>query len=503
MILSLIIFLPLIGALAVAVLPRESAARRWVAVGASLATLAASLVMFVGFSPALPGFQFVESYIWIPAYNIGYKLGVDGISLWLILLTNLVFPLAIGYSFSTIKTREREYYSLFLLMQTATLGVFLSLDLFLFYVFWEFALVPMYFIIGIWGGDRRIYASLKFFVYTMLGSVLMLLGILYIGYTGGTFDLEALMKANLWAASAPLFLAFALAFGIKVPLWPFHSWLPDAHVEAPTAGSVVLAAILLKMGTYGLLRFNLGLFSEASKQFAPLMMTLAVIGILYGAVVAFAQSDAKKLVAYSSVSHMGYIVLGIFALNGMGAQGALLQMINHGLSTGGLFLVIGFIYERLHTRDMGKMGGLWAKMPLYGTLALLLVLSSVGLPGLNGFVGEYVILQGAFQANQIATAFATVGMVLSAVYLLTMFQKMFLGKPRDEAGEGSHADAGHGVVTKTGGLSLADLNWREVLAVAPLIVLCFVIGLMPTPFFDVMKASVGRLFTLAVAGVTP
>lgn len=507
MILSLIIFLPLIGALAVAVLPRESPARRWVAVGASLATLAASLVMFVGFSPALPGFQFVESYLWIPAYNIGYKLGVDGISLWLILLTNLVFPLAIGYSFSTIKTREREYYSLFLLMQTATLGVFLSLDLFLFYVFWEFALVPMYFIIGIWGGDRRIYASLKFFVYTMLGSVLMLLGILYIGYTGGTFDLEALMKANLWAASAPLFLAFALAFAIKVPLWPFHSWLPDAHVEAPTAGSVVLAAILLKMGTYGLLRFNLGLFSEASKQFAPLMMTLAVIGILYGAVVAFAQSDAKKLVAYSSVSHMGYIVLGIFALNGMGAQGALLQMINHGLSTGGLFLVIGFIYERLHTRDMGKMGGLWAKMPLYGTLALLLVLSSVGLPGLNGFVGEYVILQGAFQANQIATAFAAVGMVLSAVYLLTMFQKIFLGKARDEAGEGAraagHTDAGHAAVAGPGGISLADLNWREVLAVAPLIVLCFVIGLMPTPFFDVMKASIGRIFAMAVAGVAP
>ncbi len=503
MILSLIIFLPLIGALAVAVLPRESAARRWVAVGASLATLIASLVLFVGFSPALPGFQFVESYIWIPAYNIGYKLGVDGISLWLILLTNLVFPLAIGYSFSTIKTREREYYSLFLLMQTATLGVFLSLDLFLFYVFWEFALVPMYFIIGIWGGERRIYASLKFFVYTMLGSVLMLLGILYIGYTGGTFDLEALMKANLWAASAPLFLAFALAFAIKVPLWPFHSWLPDAHVEAPTAGSVVLAAILLKMGTYGLLRFNLGLFSEASRQFAPLMMSLAVIGILYGAVVAFAQSDAKKLVAYSSVSHMGYIVLGIFALNGMGAQGALLQMINHGLSTGGLFLVIGFIYERLHTRDMGKMGGLWAKMPLYGTLALLLVLSSVGLPGLNGFVGEYVILQGAFQANQIATAFATVGMVLSAVYLLTMFQKIFLGKPRDEADGVAHADGGHAALAKVGGVSLADLNWREVLAVAPLIALCFVIGLMPTPFFDVMKASVGRIFAMAVAGVAP
>ncbi len=502
MILSLIIFLPLIGAIVLTLLPRDSSAVRWAAVGASLATLAVSLVMFVGFSPALPGFQFVESYFWIPAYNIGYKLGVDGISLWLVLLTNLVFPLAIGYSFQSIKTREKDYYRLFLLMQTATLGVFLSLDLFLFYVFWEFALVPMYFIIGMWGGARRIYASLKFFIYTMLGSVLMLLGILYIGYTGGTFDLEALLKANIWAASVPLFLAFTLAFSIKVPLWPFHSWLPDAHVEAPTAGSVVLAAILLKMGTYGLIRFNLSLFSEASKQFAPVMMTLAVIGILYGAIVAFAQSDAKKLVAYSSVSHMGYIVLGIFAMNSLGVQGALLQMINHGLSTGGLFLIIGFIYERLHTREMGKMGGLWAKMPLYGTLALLLVLSSVGLPALNGFVGEYVILQGAFQANQIAAAFATGGMVLSAVYLLTMFQKIFLGKPQDETAEDAHG-AGAAVALASGHpvAVLADLNWREVLAVAPLIILCFVIGLMSTPFFDVMKASVGRLLGSAVAGI--
>ncbi len=482
--LSLIIFLPLIGALLIAFLPRASTAlMRWVAIGASLATLAASLVVLFAFSNTQAGYQFVESYKWIEQYGIGYKLGVDGVSIWMLMLTTAIFPIALWASKEVVHDRLKEFYALVLLMEMATLGVFLSLDMFLFYVFWEFALVPMYFIIGVWGGERRIYASMKFFIYTMAGSVLMLLAIVYLGINGGTFDLVALIAKNgPWAASAPLFLAFAIAFVIKVPLFPFHSWLPDAHTEAPTPGSVILAAVLLKMGAYGLIRFNLALFPEASKQFAPLMMILAVIGILYGAIVAFAQTDAKKLVAYSSVSHMGYIVLGIFSLNQLGIQGALLQMVNHGISTGGLFLIVGFLYERRHTRELARFGGIWAKMPLYGTLALLFTLSSVGLPALNGFVGEFVILQGAFQANWQMTAFAALGMILSAVYLLTFFQKIFLGESHDPAND-----------------KLQDVNWREVLAVAPLLVFVFVIGLYSLPFFNAMNASVTSL--LSVAGL--
>ena len=482
--LSLIIFLPLIGALLIAFLPRASTAlMRWVAIGASLATLAASLVVLFAFSNTQAGYQFVESYKWIEQYGIGYKLGVDGVSIWMLMLTTAIFPIALWASKEVVHDRLKEFYALVLLMEMATLGVFLSLDMFLFYVFWEFALVPMYFIIGVWGGERRIYASMKFFIYTMAGSVLMLLAIVYLGINGGTFDLVALIAKNgQWAASAPLFLAFAIAFVIKVPLFPFHSWLPDAHTEAPTPGSVILAAVLLKMGAYGLIRFNLALFPEASKQFAPLMMILAVIGILYGAIVAFAQTDAKKLVAYSSVSHMGYIVLGIFSLNQLGIQGALLQMVNHGISTGGLFLIVGFLYERRHTRELARFGGIWAKMPLYGTLALLFTLSSVGLPALNGFVGEFVILQGAFQANWQMTAFAALGMILSAVYLLTFFQKIFLGESHDPAND-----------------KLQDVNWREVLAVAPLLVFVFVIGLYSLPFFNAMNASVTSL--LSVAGL--
>ena len=479
--LSLITFIPLVGALAVALAPERWA--RWVALAASLAAFVASLGLLAGFDAARAGYQFVESAPWLPQLGIGYKLGVDGVSLWLVLLTTFIFPIALWFSAESIKEREKAYYALMLLMETATLGVFLALDMFLFYVFWEFALVPMYFIIGLWGGERRTYAAVKFFIYTMAGSVLMLIAILVLGISAGTFDLEAIAKNNgAFAANALLFLAFAIAFAIKVPVFPFHTWLPDAHVEAPTAGSVILASVLLKMGSYGLIRYNLQLFPEASAAFAPLMIVLAIIGILYGALVAFAQSDAKKLVAYSSVSHMGYILLGTFALNQIGIQGAILQMVNHGLSTGGLFLIIGFLYERRHTRDMNKFGGLWARMPLYGALALILVLSSAGLPALNGFVGEFVILQGAFLVSPLAAGFAAFGMVLSAVYLLTMFQKVFLGESRDAANA-----------------ALRDLNWREVLAVAPLIALCFVIGLQATPFFNLMSSSVAGL--LAASGL--
>lgn len=480
--LSLIIFLPLIGALIVAALPRALAnSARMVALGVSLVTFALSLVVLFGFNTAQAGYQFVESVPWIAQYGIGYKIGVDGISLWLVLLTTFIFPIALLSSHESVRDRLKEFYALMLLMETATLGVFLSLDMFLFYVFWEFALVPMYFLIGVWGGERRVYATMKFFLYTMAGSLLMLLAILFLGINGQSFDLEVLIAKNgAWAASVPLFLAFAIAFLIKVPLFPFHSWLPDAHTEAPTPGSVILAAVLLKMGGYGLIRFNLALFPEASQQFAPLMIILAVIGILYGAIVAFGQSDAKKLVAYSSVSHMGYIVLGIFALNQLGVQGAILQMVNHGISTGGLFLIVGYLYERRHTRDMTRFGGVWTRMPLYGTLALILVLSSAGLPALNGFVGEFVILQGAFQVNPLWTGFAALGMILSAVYLLTFYQKIFLGESRDAAND-----------------KLTDVTPREVLAVAPLLVMVFVIGLYSLPFFSAMSASVANLLSVA------
>ena len=485
--LSLITFIPVIGALLIILLSKQLS--RTIALVASLASFVVALLVLNGFNNAQAGFQFIEAAPWIPQFGISYKLGVDGISLWLMMLTAFIFPIAIWASSGAIQNDQKIYYALVLLMETATLGVFLSLDMFLFYVFWEFALVPMYFIIGLWGGQRRIYASLKFFIYTMAGSVLMLIAILVMGVQGQTFDYEALVKQGLHSANMSLFLAFAIAFAIKVPMFPFHSWLPDAHVEAPTPGSVILAAVLLKMGSYGLIRFNLALFPQASQQFAPVMIMLAVVGILYGAIVAFAQSDMKKLIAYSSVSHMGYIILGIFSMNELGVQGAILQMINHGLSTGGLFLVVGYIYERMHTREMGKMGGLWAKMPVYGTVALLFVLSSVGLPALNGFVGEFVILQGAFQRNPLWTGLATIGMVLGAVYLLTMYQKVFLGKGKDEAVD----DHGHHRQVASASHGLLDLNWRELASAIPLIVFCFYIGLASTPFFNAMSASVGKL----------
>ncbi|MCS7087150.1 MAG: NADH-quinone oxidoreductase subunit M [Thermoflexales bacterium] len=477
--LSLLTFLPLLGALVVVLAPRASA--RWIALTTALLTFFTSLVVLLRFDPAAAGYQFVDSLAWVPQYGISYKLGLDGISLWLVLLTTFIFPIALWFSGDAIHQRERAYYALMLLMETAALGVFLALDLFLFYVFWEFALVPMYFIIGVWGGERRLYAAIKFFIYTMVGSVLMLVAILVLGINAGTFDLELIAQRNeAFRGDLLLFAAFALAFAIKVPTFPLHTWLPDAHVEAPTPGSVILASVLLKMGSYGLIRYNLGLFPEASAMLAPLMMALGVIGILYGAMVAFAQNDAKKLIAYSSVSHMGFVVLGIFALNPIGVQGALLQMVNHGLSTGGLFLAIGMLYERRHTRDMRLFGGLWARMPVLGTLTLMLVLASVGLPTLNGFVGEFTILQGAFLRDPLMSGLAALGMVLSAAYLLTMFQKIFLGASRDPSNE-----------------ALRDVNWREALSIVPLIVMCFVIGLYAAPFFELMEASVAALFQSA------
>jgi NADH-quinone oxidoreductase subunit M len=440
-----------------------------------------------------------EPWIKISDWIIYYYLGIDGLSILLVLLTTLLTPIAILSTWTAIEDRVKEFMIFFLLLEVGMVGVFLSMDLFLFYVFWEFTLVPMYFLIGMWGGPNRMYAAVKFFLYTMAGSILMLLAILWLGLQGGTFEVPELIAAS---ANIPaniqfwLFLAFAAAFAIKVPMWPLHSWLPDAHVEAPTAGSVILAGVLLKMGTYGFLRFNIPLFTKAAVQLAPWVAAFAVIGILYGAAVSYAQKDVKMLVAYSSVSHLGFVMLGLFALNSQGIQGGILQMVNHGLSTGALFLVVGMIYERRHTRDMDDFGGLWKTMPIYGALTLIVALSSMGLPGLNGFVGEFTILLGAWGAGQPGevlgspwfAALAAIGIILTAVYILFMFQKLFLGP-----------------VTKEENRNLLDLNWREIITLLPLIILIFWIGLYPKPFFALIAPTVDNLVaaiqTASLAGL--
>ncbi len=495
--LTVVTFFPILGVLAILLMdPENKNGIRWTALVTSLITFVISLVVLARFNPADPDLQLVVRVPWITVagWNISYALGVDGLSILLLLLTTFLTPLSILSTWSAVEDRVKDFMLFFLLLEAGMIGVFLAQDLFLFYVFWEFTLVPMYFLIGIWGGPRRMYAAIKFFLYTMAGSILMLLAILWLGNVQGTFYLPELIRrggipsdVQVW-----LFLAFAAAFAIKVPMWPLHSWLPDAHVEAPTAGSVILAGVLLKMGTYGFLRFNLPLFPEASIRFAPWMGLLAVIGILYGAAVSYAQKDAKKLVAYSSVSHLGFVMLGLFALNPQGIQGGILQMVNHGLSTGALFLIVGMIYERRHTRDMDAFGGLWKIMPIYAALTLIVALSSMGLPGLNGFVGEFTILLGAFGSRDLGSAwfagFAAAGVILAAVYMLYMFQKMFLGP-----------------VDKDENRLLSDLNPREIITLIPLLVLIFWIGLYPRPFFNLMAPAVDQLVavlqTAAVAAL--
>jgi NADH-quinone oxidoreductase subunit M len=499
--LSIMIFLPLVGALIALFFPRGNAVllQGW-AIAVSLATFFVSLPLWFLFDTTTPDFQYVESAPWIPAAGISYQVGIDGISLLLVLLTTFLMPLVFLSATSGIERRVKEFVALTLLLETAMLGTFLALDLFLFYVFWELMLVPMYFLIGVWGGPRRIYAAVKFFLYTMAGSVLMLLaiiGLYFLSDPGGTgstvgagagagrtFDLLTILERPVPAEWQPwLFAAFALAFAIKVPMFPFHTWLPDAHVEAPTAGSVILAAVLLKMGTYGFLRFCLPLFPETTVAVVPLVALLAVIGIIYGALVATMQRDIKKLVAYSSVSHLGFVMLGLFALTPEAMQGSLLQMVNHGLSTGALFLLVGMLYERAHTRMISDFGGVAKLMPVYAAFFLLVMFSSAGLPGTNGFVGEFLILLGTFESDVLGlqpyAMVAAVGVILGAIYLLWMYQRVMQGPVKETDSQGHR-------------LHLPDITTREVLVLVPLALMILWIGIYPRPFLDRTAASINR-----------
>ena len=484
-ILSAVTFLPVLGAAVVFLLPRRAEGLvKVTALATSLVTFAVSVPLFTRFDASLSAYQFVEQRTWMPTLGVSYHLGVDGISLLLVLLTTFLMPLVLLSSWHSIERRWKEFAITMLLLETGMLGVFVALDLFLFYVFWEAMLVPMYLIIGIWGGPNRVYAAVKFILYTLAGSLLMLVAILALYFINGaatgayTFDLPVLARYVLPAGRAQnlMFLAFALAFAIKVPMWPFHTWLPDAHTEAPTPGSVILAGVLLKMGTYGFLRFCLPLFPQATMAFAPWMFALAVIGIIYGAWVSTVQADMKKLVAYSSVSHLGFVVLGLFTLNPQGMVGAIIQMVNHGLSTGALFLIVGMLYERRHTRLIAEYGGLWKIVPALSVLFLIVTFSSIGLPGLNGFVGEFLILVGAFQVHRPAAVLATTGIIFAAVYLLWMYQRVIFGD-----------------ITHEENRALPDLSLREWVILVPVLACIIWIGVYPVALTGKTEASVQAL----------
>lgn len=487
-ILSLITFIPMVGAIILLFFARDKTREiKYFAFAVTLLDLFISLFLLQYFTPGSYNFQLVEKGEWIKAINVEYFMGIDGLSILLVLLTTLLSAISVLCSFTAIHDREKEYYISLLFLETGMLGVFLALDLFLFYVFWEVMLVPMYFLIGIWGGPRKLYAAIKFFLFTLFGSVLMLLGILALYFhpwapdVPHTFNLLELIALPIpYNIQIWLFLAFFIAFAIKVPMFPFHTWLPDAHVEAPTAGSVILAGILLKMGTYGFVRFNLPLFPQASQAFIPMMVILAIIGIVYGALVSMAQKDLKKLVAYSSVSHLGFVMLGIFALNSKGVTGGVIQMINHGLSTGALFLIVGMIYERRHTRMIADFGGLSKQMPVFTVIFAITMFSSIGLPGLNGFVGEFLILIGAFQASKVYAVFAVTGIILGAAYMLWMFQRMMFGTLDNEENK-----------------RLLDCNKREVAYMLPILLFMFWIGIYPKPFIKLVEPTLDHIVAQA------
>ncbi|HLG32792.1 MAG TPA: NADH-quinone oxidoreductase subunit M [Ignavibacteriaceae bacterium] len=488
--LTYLLLAPGIGSLLILFIKKENAKFiKYFGLGISLITFVISLLIYFIFNDDESGFQFIHKFNWIENLNISYHVGIDGISLLLVLLTTFITPLTLISSWKGIEEKVKEFTFFMLVLELGMLGVFVSLDLFLFYVFWEAMLIPMYFIIGIWGGESRIYAAVKFFLYTMAGSLLMLVAIIWLAvyassitgyFTTNLVELYTIGPTIEHSIQLWMFLAFALSFAIKVPLFPFHTWLPDAHVEAPTPGSVILAAVLLKMGTYGLLRFNLPLFPDASLHFASLISVLAVIGIIYGALVAMVQTDMKKLVAYSSVSHLGFVVLGIFAMNEEAVQGAVIQMINHGLSTGALFLLVGMIYERTHTRVISEYGGIAKIVPVFSFSLLFISLSSIGLPGLNGFIGEFLILLGSFNSSVLNSwwyvVFASSGVILAAVYLLWMYKRVVFGE-----------------VTNQKLNSLTDLNKREIIVLTPIFIFVVWIGIYPTTFLKISEKATEKV----------
>src|SRR6195256_5235223 len=482
--LSIILFTPLVGALVILLINKQNEnAIRWVANITAFAGFIVSVPLWFWFNPQTPGFQFVEQAPWIPSVGAQYFLGVDGFSALLILLTTMMGFIAVLSSWTAITERVKEYYIFLLVLQTGMLGAFMSLDFLLFFLFWEVMLVPMYFLIGVWGSDNRLYSAIKFFLYTLVGSVVMLLGILALYFynhsvTGVySFDVTLFHKLNLpYNLQWWIFLAFFLGFAIKVPMFPFHTWLPDAHTDAPTAGSVILAAVLLKMGTYGFLRFSLPILPDATRDFVPVVVTLCIIGIVYGALVALAQKDWKRLVAYSSVSHMAMVMLGMFALNPVGITGSIIQQLNHGISTGALFLLVGVVYERRHTREISEYGGLSKVMPVYAAIFLLMTMSSIGLPTLNGFIGEILILQGVFVASKVWAAFAASGVVLGAAYMLLLYQRTMFGKVENPKNE-----------------RLLDISHREFVTFAPLLVLAVWMGIYPAPFLRRLETSVQHI----------
>ncbi|MBZ5558882.1 MAG: NADH-quinone oxidoreductase subunit M [Acidobacteriia bacterium] len=484
--LSIILFTPLAGALVLLLINKKNEdAIRWVANIVALIGFAISVPLWFWYNPSSADFQFVERAQWIPSVGAEYFLGVDGLSTLLILLTTMMGFIAVLSSWTAITERVKEYYIFLLVLQTGMLGAFMSLDFLLFFLFWEVMLVPMYFLIGIWGSANRLYSAIKFFLYTLVGSVVMLLGILALYFynhqlTGiYTFDITQFHKLNVpFNLQWWVFLAFFLGFAIKVPMFPFHTWLPDAHTDAPTAGSVILAAVLLKMGTYGFLRFSLPILPEASRHFVPMIVVLSIIGIVYGALVALAQKDWKRLVAYSSVSHMAMVMLGMFALNPVGITGSIIQQLNHGISTGALFLIVGIVYERRHTREISEYGGLSKVMPVYAAVFMVMTMSSIGLPTLNGFIGEFLILQGVFVTSKVWAAFAASGVVLGAVYMLSLYQRTMFGKVENPKNE-----------------RLLDLSHREFATFAPLLILAVWMGLYPAPFLRRLETSVQHVMS--------